>query len=70
MTRAQGTLQLEAEVTGVRMHPVMEHIFATSDHRGRLCLRDNRMAFGSRTQRAGSGTVLQVGQHVYLASSH
>ncbi|CAK5283959.1 unnamed protein product [Mycena citricolor] len=34
--RAQDTLQLDAEVTSVQFHPMMEHIFLSSDSRGRL----------------------------------
>ncbi|KAJ6611391.1 WD40-repeat-containing domain protein, partial [Mycena sp. CBHHK59/15] len=54
--RAQDTIQLAGEVTGVQFHPVMEHIFATSDSK-RVCLRDLRMAFGPRTQRTQDGVV-------------
>ncbi|KAJ6582810.1 WD40-repeat-containing domain protein [Mycena sp. CBHHK59/15] len=36
--RAQDTIQLAGEVTGVQFHPVMEHIFATSDSK-RVCYR-------------------------------
>jgi len=32
----------------VRFHPTMEHVFATSDGQGRVCLRDTRMTFGPR----------------------
>ncbi|KAG6831737.1 hypothetical protein H0H87_004006 [Tephrocybe sp. NHM501043] len=34
LTRAQSTLQLPTEATGVHYHPHMEHVFATSDHHG------------------------------------
>jgi hypothetical protein len=30
----------------------MEHVFATSDSRGRVCLRDSRMTFGPRSSRS------------------
>lgn len=55
--RAQDTIQLMSEVTGVEFHPVMEHIFATSEAGGRVCLRDLRMAFGPLVQRTGEGIV-------------
>ncbi|KAJ7701447.1 WD40 repeat-like protein [Mycena rosella] len=55
--RAQDTIQFMAEVTGVLFHPIMEHIFATSDANGRVCLRDLRMAFGPLTQRTQEGVV-------------
>ncbi|KAJ7274164.1 WD40 repeat-like protein [Mycena rebaudengoi] len=55
--RAQDTLQLAAEVTGVQFHPVVDNIFATSDSHGRVCLRDMRMAFGPLTWRTGQGVV-------------
>jgi len=54
------TLQLASEATGVRYHPVMEHIFATSDSRGQVCLRDSRMAFGPLTGRTRQGIVQLV----------
>jgi len=57
LTRAQGTLQHDAEFTGVQFHPNMHHIFATSDNRGQLCLRDCRMAFGPLSQRRQNGVV-------------
>ncbi|KAJ7439203.1 WD40 repeat-like protein [Mycena latifolia] len=55
--RAQDTIQFMAEVTGVEFHPTMEHIFATSDSSGRVCLRDLRMAFGPLVQRTREGIV-------------
>ncbi|KAG6865126.1 hypothetical protein C0991_004967 [Blastosporella zonata] len=57
LTRAQSTLQLSTEATGVQYHPHMEHIFATSDSNGDVCLRDNRMAFGPLATRARNGVV-------------
>jgi len=67
MTRAQGTLQLSAEVTGVQYHPRMENIFVTSDSNGRVCLRDARMAFGPLNQRNNGGIVRTVSHHsLYL----
>lgn len=56
LTRAPATLQHSAAFTGVQYHPRMAHVFATSDHRGRVCLRDVRMAFGPR----GEGVVQMV----------
>lgn len=38
----------------------MEQLFAVSDNRGRLTLRDSRMAFGSRSTRT-SEPVVNVG---------
>ncbi|KAJ7617516.1 WD40 repeat-like protein [Mycena polygramma] len=55
--RAQDTIMLAAEVTGVEFHPQMAHVFATSDSRGRVCLRDTRMAFGPAVGRTGEGVV-------------
>lgn len=60
MTRAQGTLQQAAEFSGAFFHPRMEHIFATSDVRGNVRLRDTRMAFGPLRQRTNDGVVLKV----------
>lgn len=60
LTRAQGTLQHDAEMTSVQFHPEMEHIFVTSDSRGELCLRDMRMAFGPRSRRMNKGVVRKV----------
>lgn len=56
-TRAQRTVQQDAEFTGVQIHPTMPHFFVTSDYQGRLCLRDMRMAFGPSSQRRQNGTV-------------
>lgn len=64
MSQAQGTLQHTTEITGVRFHPRMEHIFATSDNKGKVCLRDMRMAFGPLHQRSQEGVVLQVSSFV------
>ncbi|KAI9464962.1 WD40 repeat-like protein [Lactarius psammicola] len=41
-------------------HPRMEHLFATSDVRGNVRLRDTRMAFGPLRQRTKDGTKLGV----------
>lgn len=59
MTRAQGTLQQAAEFSGAFFHPRMEHLFATSDVRGNVRLRDTRMAFGPLRQRTQDGIVLK-----------
>lgn len=64
MTQAQATLQQATELTGVRFHPQMEHIFVTSDNKGKVCLRDMRMAFGSLRQRSCEGVVLQVSSFI------
>jgi WD repeat-containing protein 22 len=60
MTRAQGTIQQAAEFSGAFFHPRMEHLFATSDVRGNVRLRDTRMAFGPLRQRTNDGVVLKV----------
>jgi len=57
MTRAQATLQQAAEFSGAFFHPRMEHLFATSDVRGNVRLRDTRMAFGPMRQRTKDGIV-------------
>lgn len=58
MTTAQRTMQLKTENTDVKFHPLMEHIFATSDARTGLKLRDTRMAFGPARNRCNSGEVM------------
>jgi hypothetical protein len=60
MTHAQGTLQQAAEFSGAFFHPRMEHLFATSDVRGNVRLRDTRMAFGPLRQRTKEGIVQKV----------
>jgi WD repeat-containing protein 22 len=60
MTRAQATLQQAAEFSGALFHPRMEHLFATSDVRGNVRLRDTRMAFGPMRQRTKDGIVHKV----------
>lgn len=60
MTPAQRTMQLKTENTDVKFHPLMEHIFATSDARTGLKLRDTRMAFGPARNRSNSGEVMLV----------
>ena len=60
MTRAQGILQQAAEFSGAFFHPRAEHLFATSDVRGNVRLRDTRMAFGPLRQRTNDGIVLKV----------
>ncbi|CAK5270524.1 unnamed protein product [Mycena citricolor] len=62
--RAQDTLQIDAEVTSVQFHPMMEHIFLSSDSRGRVCLRDTRMAFGPSSSRTKEGVVHSY--HTYI----
>ncbi|KAH9975631.1 WD40 repeat-like protein [Russula compacta] len=59
MTCAQATLQQAAEFSGAFFHPRMEHLFATSDVRGNVRLRDTRMAFGPLRQRTKEGIVLK-----------
>ncbi|KAF5340637.1 hypothetical protein D9611_007483 [Ephemerocybe angulata] len=53
----EGILQLQSEITGVEYHPRMEHLFVTSDNRGNVCLRDERMAFGSLPERSDGGVM-------------
>jgi len=60
ITRAQATLQQAAEFSGAFFHPRMEHLFATSDVRGNVRLRDTRMAFGPLHQRTKEGIVHKV----------
>ena len=60
MTRAQCTIQNDCEFTDVQCHPIDEHLFATSDHRGHVCLRDARMAFGPLSARTLKGIVRTV----------
>ncbi|KAL4081255.1 WD40 repeat-like protein [Scleroderma citrinum] len=57
LSNAQGILQHTTEFTGVQAHPVMEHVFATSDSHGQVCLRDTRMAFGPLSVRSNEGIV-------------
>ncbi|KAF8798922.1 WD40 repeat-like protein [Phlegmacium glaucopus] len=54
----QDVVQMNSEATGVQYHPIMEHIFVTSDAKGRVCLRDARMAFGSARKQSNAGVVL------------
>lgn len=44
----------------MQYHPTMEHIFVTSDAKGRVCLRDARMAFGVAGKKSNIGVVLTV----------
>ncbi|TEB30669.1 WD40 repeat-like protein [Coprinellus micaceus] len=46
-SRPNGELQMQSEASGVEYHPQMHHLFVTSDNRGNVCLRDERMAFSS-----------------------
>ena len=72
-TRTQRILQHSSELTGLQYHPTMTNIFATSDNRGLVCLRDIRMAFGPLSQRRDEGIVHKVGpsQSVYaLMGTH
>ena len=71
MTRAQGILRQTAEFSGAMFHPTIEHLFATSDVRGNVRLRDTRMAFGPLRQRTNDGVVLKVSPFgsLFLAAS-
>lgn len=60
MTRAQCTLQNSCEFTDVKYHPFSDQLFATSDGRGQVCLRDARMAFGPLVSRTREGVVRVV----------
>jgi WD repeat-containing protein 22 len=64
--RAQDTIQIAAEITGVQFHPIMENIFVTSDGRGVVCLRDTRMAFGPLKNRTREGAVHVVSKLIFL----
>ncbi|KAJ3996686.1 WD40 repeat-like protein [Lentinula boryana] len=55
--RAADIIQLTAEVTSVKFHPTIEHLFVTSDSQSNVCLRDMRMAFGPRKTRSNEGIV-------------
>ncbi|KAF9061447.1 WD40-repeat-containing domain protein [Rhodocollybia butyracea] len=55
--RAADIIQLVTEVTSVKFHPTVDHLFATSDSKGNVCLRDTRMAFGPRKGRTKNGIV-------------
>jgi WD repeat-containing protein 22 len=57
MTMAQRTIQLGSENTDVKFHPTAEHLFASSDARTGLKLRDTRMAFGPLSSRSKNGVV-------------
>ena len=52
----------------MQYHPTMEHIFVTSDAKGRVCLRDARMAFGRgySGRKSNAGVVLTVSCRLYL----
>jgi hypothetical protein len=69
LSNAQGTLQHTTEFTGVQAHPVMEHIFATSDNHGQACLRDSRMAFGPLSSRSNEG-IMQTVRLSFRSRSH
>ena len=60
------TIQMNSESTGVQYHPTMEHIFVTSDAKGRVCLRDARMAFGCAAKKSNAGVVLAVCCLLYI----
>ena len=57
---------MNSESTGVQYHPTMEHIFVTSDAKGRVCLRDARMAFGCAVRKSNAGVVLAVCCLLYI----
>ncbi len=59
-TRTERIFQHNAELTCVQYHPTMANIFATSDDRGQVCLRDGRMAFGPLSKRREEGIVHKV----------
>lgn len=56
----QDIIQTGKEVTDVKTHPTMEHIFADCDVAGRVSLRDARMAFGSLPKRSNEGIIQRV----------
>ena len=59
LSNAQGALQHTMGFTGVQAHPVMKHIFATSDSHGQVCLRDTRMAFRPLSVRSSERIVVR-----------
>ena len=59
-TRTQRVLQHRTELTCIQYHPTIPNLFATSDNRGDVCLRDVRMAFGPLSQRRNEGVVHKV----------
>ncbi|KAI0648164.1 WD40 repeat-like protein [Trametes meyenii] len=58
-TQAQRTLQQISPFSCVQYHPTIPQLFATSDTRGVVCLRDMRMTFGPHSQRRNQGIVLK-----------
>lgn len=69
MSAQDGIIQANSEMTGVQYHPMMEHIFVTSDAKGRVYLRDARMAFGSAGKKSNAGAVLTVCYHIFYTVS-
>lgn len=68
MSGAQRTIQNTSECTDIKYHPMSEHLFATSDNNGRVCLRDARNAFGPLVNRTREGIVQKVsGATVYFS---
>lgn len=61
-SRASGRLDNSSEFTDVQYHPQTANLFATSDSRGDVCLRDVRMAFASGENTESAGVVLKVSQ--------
>ena len=57
---AQNNLRVRSEVTGVQYHPNIGHVFLTSEQKGAVCLRDERMAFGPLSWRSQEGVVQVV----------
>jgi WD repeat-containing protein 22 len=60
----QDIIQMNSEATGVQYHPTMEHVFVTSDAKGRVCLRDARMAFGFTRKKSNAGVVLMYNNKI------
>ncbi|KAH8818796.1 WD40 repeat-like protein [Flagelloscypha sp. PMI_526] len=58
MSRAQRTMQLEREVTGLQYHPQLDNLFLTCDYAGGVHLRDVRMAFGPAKGRTQQGIIM------------
>lgn len=67
-SRAHDTIALDCPVTDVKWHPTLEHIFATSEEKGAVCLRDTRMAFGPATRRTREGVVQTVRFLIFVTS--
>ncbi|KAF4617596.1 hypothetical protein D9613_005957 [Agrocybe pediades] len=55
--RAQNVIQTSNEITDVKYHPTMEHLFLSSNGAGEVNLFDDRMAFTSSFNKSDDGIV-------------